>query len=209
MHKISEQLKLTRIVPVVAIHDSAHAKPLAQALYNGGLPCAEITFRTEAAVDSIRIMSKEFPDMLIGAGTILTPEQADQAIKAGASFIVSPGLNPPVVKHCVKKKYPIIPGINNPTGIEIALTFGLTLLKFFPAEASGGLEMIKALSAPYPQIRYMPTGGINLQNLHTYLANDRIVACGGTWMVKEDLIDSGNFEEIQRLTEEAVRTVRA
>lgn len=209
MHKISEQLKLTRIVPVVAIHNSEHAKPLAQALHDGGLPCAEITFRTEAAADSIRIISQEFPDMLIGAGTVLTPEQADQAIKAGARFIVSPGLNPAVVKHCVKKKYPIIPGINNPTGIEIALTFGLTLLKFFPAEASGGLEMIQALSAPYPQIRYMPTGGINLQNLHTYLANDRVVACGGTWMVKEDLINSGNFEEIRRLTEEAVRTVRA
>ncbi len=208
MDKITEQLSLTRIIPVVVLHDTTEAKPLAQALCNGGLPCAEITFRTEVAADCIRIMSKEFPDMLIGAGTVLTPAHADLAMKAGAKFIVSPGFNPAVVKHCIKKKYPIFPGINNPSDIEAALTFGLTLLKFFPAEASGGLEMIKALSAPYPQVRFMPTGGINLSNLHTYLANDRVTACGGTWMVKEDLIKDGKFDEIQRLTEEAVRTVR-
>lgn len=208
MYDITEQLKHTRIVPVVAIQDAIHAKPLAKALCDGGLPCAEITFRTEAAADCIQIMSKEFPDMLIGAGTVLSAANADQAMKAGASFIVSPGLNPAVVKHCIKKKYPVIPGINNATGIETALSFGLDFVKFFPAEASGGLEMIKALSAPYPQIRYMPTGGINPENLHTYLACDKVVACGGTWMVKEDLINTENFAEIQRLTQEAVRTVR-
>ncbi|MCI9083167.1 MAG: bifunctional 4-hydroxy-2-oxoglutarate aldolase/2-dehydro-3-deoxy-phosphogluconate aldolase [Lachnospiraceae bacterium] len=209
MHKITEQLKLTRIIPVVVLNDTANAKPLAKALCDGGLPCAEITFRAEGAAECIQIMSQEYPEMLIGAGTVLTSAQADQAMKAGASFIVSPGLNPTVVKHCIKKKYPIIPGINNPTGIETALSMGLTLVKFFPAEVSGGLEMIKALSAPYPQIQFMPTGGINLENLHTYLACDKVTACGGSWMVKDDLIKAGNFEEIQRLTQEAVRTVRA
>lgn len=209
MHKITEQLKFTRIIPVVVLHDAVHAKPLGKALCAGGLPCAEITFRTEAAAECIQIMSQEFPDMLIGAGTVLTTAQADQAMKAGAKFIVSPGLNPTVVKHCLKKKYPVFPGINNATGIETALSMGLTLLKFFPAEASGGLAMIKALSAPYPQVRFMPTGGINLENLHTYLACDKVAACGGSWMVKDDLIKAGNFEEIQRLTEEAVRTVRS
>lgn len=207
MYDITEQLKHTRIVPVVVLRDAVHAKPLGKALCDGGLPCAEITFRTEAAADCIQIMSKEFPDMLIGAGTVLTAAQADQAMKAGASFIVSPGLNPTVVKHCVKKKYPVIPGVNNATGIETALTFGIDFVKFFPAEASGGLEMIKALAAPYPQIRYMPTGGINPENLHTYLAYDKVIACGGSWMVKEELINTENFAEIQRLTEEAMRTV--
>ncbi len=209
MHQITEQLKLARIVPVVVLQDAADAKPLAKALCDGGLPCAKITFRTEAAAEAIKIMTQEFPQMLVGAGTVLTPAHADQAIKAGAKFIVSPGLNPTMVKHCIKKKYPVFPGVNNPTGIETALSMGLTMLKFFPAEASGGLAMIKALSAPYPQIRFMPTGGINLENVHTYLACDRVFACGGSWMVKEDLIKTGNFEEIQRLAEEAVRTVRA
>lgn len=207
MHELVEQLKNTRIVPVVVLHDTINAKPLAQALCDGGLPCAEITFRTEAAADCIHIMSEQFPDMLIGAGTVLSTEQADQAMRAGADFIVSPGLNPAVVKHCIKKKYPIIPGINNPGGIEAVLAFGLTLVKFFPAEASGGLEMIKALSAPYPMIRFMPTGGITLKNLHTYLAFERVAACGGSWMVKEELIKAGKFDEIRKLTEEALRTV--
>ena len=208
MLNMIEQLKHIRIVPVVVLHDPVNAKPLAKALCNGGLPYAEITFRTEAAVESIQIISREFPEMLVGAGTVLTPAQADQAMKAGAKFIVSPGLNPVMVKHCIKKKYPVIPGINNPTGIETALSMGLTLLKFFPAESSGGLEMIKALSAPYPQIQFMPTGGINLENLHTYLAFDRVAACGGSWMVKDELVKAGNFKEIQQLTAEAVRTVR-
>ena len=199
MHQITEQLKLARIVPVVVLQDAADAKPLAKALCDGGLPCAEITFRTESAAEAIKIMTQEFPQMLVGAGTVLTPVHAD----------VRPGLNPTMVKHCIKRKYPVFPGVNNPTGIETALSMGLTMLKFFPAEASGGLAMIKALSAPYPQIRFMPTGGINLENVYTYLACDRVFACGGSWMVKEDLIKTGNFEEIQRLAEEAVRTVRA
>lgn len=208
MDNIIEQLEKKRIIPVVVLRNIADAKPLAKALCDGGLPCAEITFRTEAALDCIQIMSEEFPDMLIGAGTILTTAHADQAIKAGAKFIVSPGFNPTVVKHCIKKKYPIIPGVNNPSDIEAALSFGLTFVKFFPAEASGGLEMIKALSAPYPQMRFMPTGGITPENLHTYLAFEKVAACGGTWMVKDELLKLQNFEEVKRLTEDALRTIR-
>ena len=208
MEQILEELEKKRIIPVVMLRNIADAKPLAQALCDGGLPCAEITFRTETAADCIKIISEEFPKMLVGAGTVLTTAQADQAMKAGAKFIVSPGLNPTVVKHCIKKKYPVIPGVNNPSDIEAALSFGLTLLKFFPAEASGGLEMIKALSAPYPQVRFMPTGGITPENLHTYLACEKVVACGRTWMVKDDYIKLQNFEEIKRLTKDAVRTIR-
>lgn len=209
MEKLIAEIQKKRIIPVVVLHNIADARPLAKALTAGGLPCAEITFRTETAADCIAILSDEFPGMLIGAGTVLTAAQADRAIKAGADFIVSPGLNPTVVKHCIKKKYPIIPGVNNPSDIEAALSFGLTLVKFFPAEASGGLDMIKALSGPYPQIRFMPTGGITPENVHTYLAFDKVAACGGTWMVREDLIKQQNFDEIRRLTEDALRTVRS
>ena len=208
MENIIKKIENKRIVPVVVLHNIADAKPLAQALCDGGLPCAEVTFRTETAADCIKIMSEEFPDMLIGAGTVLTTAQADQAMKAGASFIVSPGFNPTMVKHCIKKKYPVIPGVNNPSDIEAALSFGLTYLKFFPAEASGGLDTIKALSGPYPQIRFMPTGGITPDNIHTYLAFDKIFACGGTWMVRDELLKLQNFEEIKRLTEDALRTIR-
>ncbi len=209
MEKILEEIANKRIVPVVVLRNIADAKPLAHALCDGGLPCAEITFRTETAADCIKIMSEEFPDMLVGAGTVLTPAQADQAMKAGAKFIVSPGFNPTMVKHCIKKKYPVIPGVNNPSDIEAALSFGITFLKFFPAEASGGLDMIKALSAPYPQIRFMPTGGITPDNLHTYLAFDKVAACGGTWMVRDELLKLQNFDEIKKLTEDALRTVRS
>ena len=208
MDNILEQLKKKRIVPVVVLRNIADAKPLAKSLCDGGLPCAEITFRTEAALDCIQIMSEEFPEMLVGAGTVLTTAHADQAIKAGAKFIVSPGFNPTVVKHCIKKKYPIIPGVNNPSDIEAALSFGLTFVKFFPAEASGGLEMIKALSAPYPQMRFMPTGGISAKNLEEYLSVPKIVACGGSWMVKGDLISGGEFEKIRDLCREAARIVK-
>lgn len=208
MQKIIEQLKKIRIVPVVVIHDARDAKPLAQALCNGGIPCAEVTFRTKAAEESIQIMTKAFPDMLIGAGTVLTPKQADLAVSAGAKFIVSPGFNPDVVKHCVKKKIPIIPGINNPSGIEAALSLGIDTVKFFPAVPSGGLEMIKALSAPYPQVRFMPTGGIGPENFTSFLAFEKIIACGGSWMVKESLIKEGKFDEIEHLTSEAVQAAK-
>ncbi|MCQ2519349.1 MAG: bifunctional 4-hydroxy-2-oxoglutarate aldolase/2-dehydro-3-deoxy-phosphogluconate aldolase [Lachnospiraceae bacterium] len=192
------------IVPVIALDNAKDAEPLAKALYNGGLPCAEVTFRTDAAEESIRIMTEKFPDMLVGAGTVLTTEQVDRAVAAGAKFIVSPGLNPKVVKYCVDKNIPIMPGTSNPSDVEAALELGLEVVKFFPAEACGGIEMIKAMSAPYGKVRFMPTGGVNASNLKSYLDFPKIIACGGTWMVKKDLIAAGKFDEIEALTREAV-----
>lgn len=192
------------IVPVIALDDAKDAEPLARALCNGGLPCAEVTFRTAAAEESIKIMAEKFPEMLVGAGTVLTTEQVDRAVNAGAKFIVSPGLNPKVVKYCIDKNIPIMPGTANPSDVEAALELGLEVVKFFPAEAAGGIEMIKAMSAPYGKVRFMPTGGVNASNLKSYLDFPKIVACGGTWMVKKDLIADGKFDEIEALTREAV-----
>ena len=192
------------IVPVIALDDAKDAEPLAKALCNGGLPCAEVTFRTDAAEESIKIMTEKFPEMLVGAGTVLTTEQVDRAVNAGAKFIVSPGLNPNVVKYCIEKKVPVMPGTSNPSDVEMALELGLDVVKFFPAEAAGGIEMIKAMSAPYGKVRFMPTGGVNASNLKSYLDFPKIVACGGTWMVKKDLIAAGKFDEIKALTREAV-----
>ena len=196
------------IVPVVVLNKADHAQPLAQALVNGGLPCAEVTFRTDAAEESIRLISKNFPDMFVGAGTVLTVEQADRAFNAGAKFIVSPGFNPKVVEHCLKKGYPVCPGIMTPTELEMALGFGLDVVKFFPAENAGGLKMIKAMSAPYTMMKFMPTGGINATNVRDYLACNKILACGGSWMVKGELINAGDFAEIERLTKEAAGIVK-
>lgn len=192
------------IVPVIALDDAKDAEPLAKALCNGGLPCAEVTFRTDAAEESIRIMSQKFPEMLVGAGTVLTTEQVDRAAEAGAKFIVSPGLNPKVVKYCIDRNIPVLPGTSNPSDVEIALELGLEVVKFFPAEAAGGIGMIKAMSAPYTKVRFMPTGGVNAGNLKDYLDFPKIIACGGTWMVKKDLIAAGRFDEIESLTREAV-----
>lgn len=192
------------IVPVIALNDAKDAEPLAKALCNGGLPCAEVTFRTDAAEESIRIMSQKFPEMLVGAGTVLTTEQVDRAAEAGAKFIVSPGLNPKVVKYCIDRNIPVLPGTSNPSDVEIALELGLEVVKFFPAEAAGGIGMIKAMSAPYTKVRFMPTGGVNAGNLKDYLDFPKIIACGGTWMVKKDLIAAGRFDEIESLTREAV-----
>ena len=202
-----ETLRKIRVVPVVKIEDAKNAVALGKALMDGGLPCAEITFRTSAAEESIRLLSKEVPELLIGAGTVLTPEQANAAKKAGASFMVSPGFNPRVVDHCLGMNMPIFAGINNPTGIEMALERGIPAVKFFPAEPSGGLAMLKAMAAPYGDILFMPTGGVNAKNIGTYLGFSRVLACGGSWMVPSDLIDSGNFAEITRLTKEAVAAV--
>ena len=202
------QIGKTGIVPVVVLNNASDAEPLAEALINGGLPCAEVTFRTEAAEDSIKLMSKKFPEMFVGAGTVLTTEQVDRAIGAGAKFIVSPGFNPKVVEYCLKNNYPITPGIMTPTELEMALGFGLDVVKFFPAENAGGLKMIKAMSAPYTMMKFMPTGGINAANVGDYLACDKILACGGSWMVKGDLIKEGNFAEIEKLTAEAAEIVR-
>ena len=207
MNAVLEQISKIGIVPVVVLDDAKDAKPLAEALVKGGLPCAEVTFRTAAAEESIKIMSEAFPEMLVGAGTVLTTEQVDRAVNAGAKFIVSPGLNPKVVKYCIDKGVPVTPGTANPSDVEAAIELGLDVVKFFPAEAAGGLNMIKSMAAPYTQMKFMPTGGINAKNICEYLAFDKIIACGGSWMVKKDLVAEGKFDEIQALTEEAVRTM--
>lgn len=208
MNEVLEQFGKIGIIPVVVLDDAKDAKPLGQALMEGGLPCAEVTFRTAAAEEAIRIMSESFPDMLVGAGTVLTTEQVDRAVAAGAKFIVSPGINPKVVDYCVKKNIPITPGTCNPTNVETALEFGLDVCKFFPAEQAGGLNYIKAIAAPYVGMKFMPTGGINAQNVREYLKYDRILACGGSWMVKGDLIKAGDFAKIKELTAEAAAIVK-
>lgn len=207
MNSIINNVAAIGIVPVIKINDPKDAVPLARALYNGGLPAAEVTFRTACAKEAISLIAKELPDMLVGAGTVLTPQQADDAVEAGAKFIVSPGLNPTVVRYCVEKGIPIIPGCSNPSDIEQALELGLDVIKFFPAEQAGGINMIKALAAPYTNVKFMPTGGISPKNLLDYLSFPRVLACGGSWMVKEDLINEGRFDEITRLAKEAVMTM--
>jgi len=208
MNDRMKKLSKIGIVPVVVLEDAKDALPLAERLMKGGLPCAEVTFRTAAAEESIRLMAKAYPDMLIGAGTVLTCDQADRAIDAGAGFIVSPGFNPKVTEHVLKKGVPMTPGVCTPTEIEAALQFDLDVLKFFPAEPSGGLKMIKALAAPYVGLRFMPTGGIGPDNVRDYLKYDRIVACGGSWMVSGKLVREGNFDEIERLVKEAAGIVK-
>ena len=208
MNEVLKKIGQTGIVPVVVLNEVKDAVPLAQSLINGGLPCAEVTFRTEAAQQSIAEISKNFPQMFVGAGTVLTTEQVDRAVDAGAKFIVSPGFNPKVVEYCIKKGYPVTPGIMTPTELEMALEFGLDVVKFFPAENAGGLKMIKAMAAPYTKMKFMPTGGINPQNVREYLQCDKILARGGSWMVKGDLINSGNFAEIEKLTKEASQIVK-
>lgn len=207
MNQVLARIERIGIVPVIVLNDPQEARPMAAALCDGGLPCAEITFRTDAAEEAIRIMSTEFPDMLIGAGTVLTTEQVDRAVAAGASFIVSPGTNRKVIRHCIDKGVAITPGISCPTDIETALEFGLEVLKFFPAEASGGLAALKAMSAPYPRIRFMPTGGINEKNIVTYLNSEKIIACGGSWMVNSKLVEAGAYDKIRELTNQAMLTM--
>ncbi|OOF23687.1 ketohydroxyglutarate aldolase [Salinivibrio sp. IB574] len=200
MTELNQRLKAIRIVPVIAINHAEDAVPLAKTLVDNGLPCAEITFRTDAAANAIRQMRDAYPEMLIGAGTVLTPAQVDAAIDAGADFIVSPGLNPITVKHCQQRGIPIIPGINNPSLVEQAMSLGLDTVKFFPAEASGGIAMLKALSAVYP-VSFMPTGGVSEENVSDYLALPKVLACGGTWMVPATLIDAKKWDEIARLVQ--------
>lgn len=208
MNETLKKINEIGIVPVVVLNDAKDAAPLAKALCDGGLPCAEVTFRTEAAEESIRIMSEQFPEMLVGAGTVLTTEQVDRAVAAGAKFIVSPGLNPRIVKYCVEKGILITPGCSNPSDIELALENGLEVVKFFPAEAAGGLKMIKAMAAPYVGVKFMPTGGINPKNVREYLAYDRIIACGGSWMVTADLVNNGEFGKITELAKECTAIVK-
>lgn len=205
--ELLKQIECMGILPVIKLNNAKDAVPLAKALCEGGLPCAEVTFRTDAARESIAEMTKAYPEMLVGAGTVLNTEQVDAAIEAGAKFIVSPGLNPDTVEYCVKKGIPILPGCSSPSDIEQAIKYGLNVVKFFPAEAAGGLKAIKAMAAPYSQIRFMPTGGINPSNVSDYLAEDKILACGGTWMVPAAEIEAGNFDKIRELTEQAVRSM--
>lgn len=204
MNDVLQKIQKMGIVPVVKIDEVKDAVPLAKALCEGGLPCAEVTFRTDAAEGAIKAMSEAYPNMLIGAGTVLTTEQVDKAVAAGATFIVSPGLNPKVVRYCVEKNIPVTPGCANPSDIEAAIELGLDVVKFFPAEAAGGLAMIKAMSAPYVKMKFMPTGGINADNLNSYLDFSKIIACGGSWMVKDSLIKEGAFDKITELTRQAV-----
>jgi len=203
MTTVFEQLATYKIVPVITLHDAKDAVPLAEALIAGGLPCAEVTFRTPAAAAGIKAMTDAFPQMLVGAGTVLTPAQADAAIAAGAKFIVAPGLNAEIVRYCQQKSVPMLPGVMTPSEVELGLALGLTHLKFFPAQAAGGVGMLRALSAPYGAVKFMPTGGIDPGNVKEYLSLPNVFACGGSWMVKDNLIKEGNFAEIERLTKEA------
>ena len=207
MNAVLEQIRKIGIVPVVKIDRAEDALPLAKALCAGGLPCAEVTFRTGAAAEAIRIMTANFPDMCVGAGTVLNAEQVDAAMEAGAKFIVSPGLNPRTVKYCIEKNVPVTPGISSPSEIEQAMELGLEVVKFFPAEQSGGLAKIKAMAAPYGNMKFMPTGGINAKNLTSYLDFGKVIACGGSWMVPGDLINEGAWDRIEQLTREAVQTM--
>ncbi len=208
MDKIISELRNIGIVPVIEIEDPAKAAKLAGALIAGGIGCAEVTFRTAGAAEAIKNMKAAYPDMLVGAGTVLTREQVDRAVEAGATFIVSPGLNPDTVKYCQEKDVPVIPGVITPSEIELALSLGLTFLKFFPAEAAGGLKMIKAVCAPYKMVSFMPTGGINIDNVNDYLSFDRIVACGGTWIVPKKALNEDNYDEITRLCKEAKEHIK-
>ncbi|MFB1073016.1 bifunctional 4-hydroxy-2-oxoglutarate aldolase/2-dehydro-3-deoxy-phosphogluconate aldolase [Vibrio diabolicus] len=207
MKSLNEQLSDIKVVPVIAIKDADKAVKLAEVLIENGLPCAEITFRTEQAAQAIKNIREVYPDMLIGAGTILTTEQADQAIESGVDFIVSPGFNPVIVKYCQQRGVPIVPGVNNPSLVEQAMVMGLKTLKFFPAEPSGGTSMLKALSAVYP-VKFMPTGGINPKNVKEYLSLQSVLACGGTWMVPNDLIDNEKWEQLAQLVSEVATVLK-
>lgn len=209
MNDILTQLGHIGIIPVVAVDEAEQAVPLAQALLAGGLPCAEFTFRTAAAAAAIRAASQAFPDMLIGAGTVLTIKQAEQAIAAGARYILAPGFDASVVDYCLAQQIPVLPGVMTPTDITLAVAKGLTLLKFFPAEAAGGTAALRSISDPFVGIKFVPTGGISPQNLADYLRLPMVHACGGSWLVKKALIAGGDFTTITQLAREAVTLVRS
>lgn len=202
---ITNRLEELGVFPIIVIDRAEDASPLGEALLEAGLPCAEVTFRTPAAATAIHTLSREFPEMLVGAGTVLSIEQADKAIDSGARFILSPGFNPTVVDHCLKRGVTIYPGVCTPTEIEAAMGKGLRVLKFFPAEAMGGLAYLKAISAPLSMVRYLPTGGVNLTNLPDYLTFDKIVSCAGTWIVKKEWLQARDFD---RIREEAAASVK-
>ncbi|WMJ77542.1 MULTISPECIES: bifunctional 4-hydroxy-2-oxoglutarate aldolase/2-dehydro-3-deoxy-phosphogluconate aldolase [unclassified Sedimentibacter] len=207
MNKLLKRISEYGIVPVIKINDLEKAVPLAKAIMEGGLPLAEVTFRTEHAEEAIKSICKEFPDMLVGAGTVLTIEQVDKAISAGSKFIVSPGFNKKIVSYCISKGITIIPGTSTPSDMEAAMELGLDVVKFFPSEQSGGAAYLKAVGGPYTNLKFIPTGGVNAKNLNEYLSMKNVVACGGTWMVNEDLIKKGDFDVITSLTKEAVKNM--
>ncbi len=206
-NEMMKELYLTGLIPVIKIENPDDAVPLAKALIDGGLPAAEITFRTSSAAEAIKNITEAYPEMLVGAGTVLTTEQVDAAIAAGSKFLVSPGLNPKVTAYALSKGITMLPGCSNPSDIEVALELGLSTVKFFPAEAAGGLKMLKAMAAPYGQIKFMPTGGISADNLLEYLKFGKIVACGGSFMVKDELVKEKKWDEITALTKNAVKTM--
>lgn len=206
---VFEKIKELKIIPVATINNVNNAIPLGKALLEAGLPVIEVTFRTEAAAESIKILTATFPNLFVGAGTVLKVEQVKKAMNAGAQFIVTPGFNPKVVDYCVEKKVPIIPGLNTPTMVEWALERGIKVVKFFPADLSGGPKMLINLAGPYPDMRFMPTGGINNNSLKNYLELPNVIACGGSWIVRKDLIAEGKFEEIKKLIEEALSLIKS
>ncbi len=207
MSNMNQELYSIGLIPVIKIENAEDAVPLAKALIDGGLPAAEITFRTPCAAEAIKNITDAYPDMLVGAGTVLTTAQVDAAIAAGSKFVVSPGLNPKVTAYCLSKGVPMLPGCSNPSDVECALELGLDTVKFFPAEAAGGLPMLKAMSAPYGNLKFMPTGGINANNLLDYLKFNKIIACGGSFMVKDELVKEKKWDEITALTRNAVKTM--
>jgi 2-dehydro-3-deoxyphosphogluconate aldolase/(4S)-4-hydroxy-2-oxoglutarate aldolase len=209
MHTILEQLRALRLVPVITIDDPGRAAGLAAALADGGLPCAEVTLRTPDAVEAIARMREARPDMLVGAGTVLTPEQAAAARAAGARFVVAPGFSAAVVDHCLEHDVPVCPGVCTPTEIEMALAKGLRVVKLFPAELAGGVAFLKAVAAPYGMMEFMPTGGIKPDNLAGYLALRQVVACGGSWMAPAEWIAAGSFDRVRAATRAAVELVAA
>lgn len=209
MKTLEEQFYEFGVVPVVVLERAEDALPLADALVKGGLPCAEVTFRTDAAEESIRLMNENYPEMLVGAGTVLTTQQVDRAVAAGAKFIVSPGFDPEIVDYCLEKQIPVLPGCITPSEVAQAVKRGLKTIKFFPAEQAGGVAMLKAMASPYNMLKFMPTGGINPDNLKNYLEFSRIICCGGSWMVKGDLINNGKFDEIEALTRQAAELVKS
>lgn len=207
MYKILKRIADIGIIPVIKIDNTQHALPLAKALIKGGIPIAEVTLRTPQAEEAIRLIAQNIPEMLVGAGTVLTTSQVDSAIAAGAKFIVSPGFNPKVVEYCIQKGILIVPGCVTPSDIEKAIEHNLEVVKFFPAEASGGIKMIKALVGPYTNIKFIPTGGINESNIGEYLSYNKVLACGGSWMVEEGLVRNQSFDEIEQKSHNAILKV--
>ena len=208
MNDVLKKISEVGILPVVVLDDAKDAKDLAKALIEGGLPCAEVTFRTAAAEKSIRVISEAYPEMLVGAGTVLSVDQVKKAVAAGAKFIVSPGFDEEVIKYCLDNNISVTPGVCTPSDVQKGYKMGLDVLKFFPAEPSGGLSMIKAIAAPYTMMKFIPTGGINENNMEDYLKYDRILAIGGSWMVKSSLVKNGEFEKIKEMSKTAVARVK-